>query len=245
MNRSGRGWLLFGAVATFSALAVAAQGCTITTGDGLDGGDFNGSDGSVPDVRVPPDAGDGPCFDCIVNTCRAQWALCKANSDCIAISTCSNACNGNGPCIEKCYTDRPQGHPAYDALYLCNRVYECSSCKGVCRTPEEFCRAPVPDAGGGVDAATPDAGETPDAGGTTDAGTAVDPCTTCSETQCASESAACASGTQCDQYTKCLAACADANCITKCGTDYPNGASTSAALAGCVTGKCAVQCGLQ
>ncbi|MFO0676446.1 MAG: hypothetical protein U0169_07925 [Polyangiaceae bacterium] len=245
------------AVSLVGSMTLLGQGCSVSVGSDLDGGDFTGLDASTTvdgaanadaSAIVPPEK--YACYGCLRNTCSAQWAVCQNNADCLGIYQCatSAACITNRACTDQCYLDRPNGQTAYDAFFACNDQATCSTCSVECQPSATQCPGgiTVPDAG-----TTPaDAGTTPaDSGTTTDSGVVVDAspvdeCGACNAAQCATEDAACKPNTDCAKFQNCVGLCTDSACATKCASDNPAGAQANTALATCSIAKCAGPCGL-
>ena len=248
-------------------VAASAGGCTVTTGSPLDGGDFDGSittplppENDSGGTTTPPTGG---CNECLFQQCSGSWTVCQNDPECLAIYTCATttpSCDQN--CINNCFCQHPTGQTKYVALAACDSYYACKSCQSQCPTLStaaactnpgviqvDVCGTTPPpnDAGTGVDAAPPeDAGTLVDSATPpppTDAATVQD-CTTCTSTSCSNEKAACGQGTECEAYTLCLAACQDAACFAKCGTDHASGQAASQALENCTLSNCKAACGL-
>jgi hypothetical protein len=215
------------AAAALGVLAFSAQGCTVTLVDTTDGGDP--FDTGAPDAAKDT-AADAPpvnqCNECLFQQCSGQWAVCQQTAECLAIYQCATKPNCDQNCVNACFAGHPAGQQEYTALYTCDQVGSCGTCKTQCNTQSSSC--PTPDAG--TDSGTPDAGPLS--------------CTDCSAQKCAAEKTACGSGSDCDGYSQCLAVCQDIPCVEACGLAHADGKKASEALGTCTVNQCKSECGL-
>ncbi len=250
IGRTRVGTMAF-AVSLLGVFAAFQPACTVSVGDDLDGGDFTGNDASTTtDGGVKSDAAvvvpeeKYACYGCLRDSCAGQWAVCQANADCLAIYQCAIAANciNSKECTDACYFAKPNGTTAYDAYYACNDQAKCSSCGTACQVTTTECPNFVPPVDSGT--TTPDSGTTTDSGTVVDAGDPVNECSECNGRECPTETAACKPDSDCAKFQDCVGVCADGACVTKCGTDFPDGAKANGALATCSITKCSGPCGL-
>src|SRR5215472_598651 len=102
----------------FGIAATASQGCTTSTGNGLDGGLFDTNappnDSGGTDTTVPTDSGTPPtdggmtqgCADCLFLQCSGQEAVCEQDPSCTAIENCLTA---DPTSLTTCYCDNAAG----------------------------------------------------------------------------------------------------------------------------------------
>ena len=226
---------LVGAAAIAGAIALASQGCTVTsTNTPLtdDGGSTGDDSSSQQDTGV-----SNPCYSCLDNICRAQSAVCDGNPECNAIYQCATApaCVTDQTCITACYNAHPNGQTQYLALSNCDTFGECGSCMSICATPVSSCTA--------ADSGTDDSSA---ADGAATEAAAPNACNDCVTSACATQNTACGSGTDCEAYTQCLQGCAngDSACASACDSAHAQGKSDAANLAQCTVTNCSAPCGL-
>lgn len=252
-----RGFFLLGSLLAAGGLPLLAPaGCTVLSNDApLDAGVYEGGEGG----------GSKACPTCTVQQCTAFYATCFDSASCTAITTALH----KGACDEGCqaaaYCGSPSAQAFYKELATCEDQAQCNSCQLTCGRKPESCPAAklVPAASAcGVDAGATDASDaavTPSDAGASDAASdaaasdaAADatadaaPPETCAAcvTRCGDTKKACAIGSECDGYIQCAMACADATCVSQCGTTFPSGKQASQDLARCVRITCGATCGV-
>jgi hypothetical protein len=227
VRTSSRWQVLLGALLLAGATTLAAQGCTVTSGDG----DPTFSDSGTRTDTGTTDSGTGgdsttppvnACNECLFSKCSAQHAACMAEAECSAIYFCAIANPAGAPA---CADAHPTGKATAQALADCDQFFACdtsSSCKSTCNYGASEC------------AGAPDAGE-----GQT--------CPQCTASKCATESAKCSNPDEpCAKLGACYASCTDAAtqdaCIADCEDVHSAGKTDQDALATCTTTKCGTEC---
>jgi hypothetical protein len=127
---------LFNVLSVTAFGVLFAVGCSSTDTTTTDGGTADTGTAPADTGTAPADTGSAEetstdagdtCNPCLMDKCSSEIAACAADSKCVAINDCVNACSDTD-CANKCITDTPEGDK-FSAIVTCGQDKCATECK--------------------------------------------------------------------------------------------------------------------